>query len=342
MCSWRAHLVAIDMPVDAADDRCMIKRILCMALFIGGLVHCSGGESGTTSGPGGQGGGAGGSSSSAGGSGGMNAGGGGMGGDGGIIFPSGSGGGGGSCTPAGAVETVCDGKDDDCNGRVDDVDVGKDGICDCLRLGIVGSPGSNPSSNFQNWLAARGTSVERTHQTPGEVFDAAFLDKYDAIIFDRLARAYTAEEASALAAWVETRGGFVSMTGYTGQAAPDFYTNTLLAPFGLEYQPGLHSDPVTMFAAHPVTAGLSSVTFLGGYLVADLGGSSGTSTAIGSIAAGSVAFAHERGKGRAVVWGDEWIEYDSEWQSLPEIEKLWVNILAWIGPQDSCQVMVPK
>ncbi|MDI1479215.1 hypothetical protein [Polyangium sp. y55x31] len=316
----------------------MMRRILCMVLFVGGLVHCSAGENGTT-GPGGQGSGAGGSN--AGGSGGMNAGGGGMGGEGGFVFPSGSGGAGGSCTPASAVETMCDGKDDDCNGRIDDVDVGKDGICDCLRIGIVGSPGSNPSSNFQAWLAARGTSVERTHQTPAEVFDAAFLDKYDVIIFDRLARTYTAEEASALAAWVETRGGFVSMTGYT-DADPDFYTNTLLAPFGLAYQPGLHSEPVTMFAAHPVTAGLSSVTFLGGYLVQDLGGSGGTSEVIGSIAAGPVAFAHERGKGRAVVWGDEWIEYDSEWQSLPEIEQLWVNIIAWLGPQDSCQVTVPK
>ncbi|MDI1436844.1 ThuA domain-containing protein [Polyangium sorediatum] len=319
----------------------MLKRILCMGLFVGGLVHCSGGENGGPSGPGGQGGGAGGSSASAGGNGGMNAGGGGMGGDGGILFPSGSGGGGGSCMPTSAVETTCDGKDDDCNGRVDDVDVGKDGICDCLRLGIVGGPGSNPSSNFQAWLTERGTSVERTHQTPGEVFDAAFLDKYDVLIFDRLTRPYTAEEASALAAWVGMRGGFVAMTGYT-DAEPDFYTNTLLAPFGLAYQPGLYSEPVTMFAAHPVTAGLSSVTFLGGYLVKDLGGSGGTSAAIGSISAGPVAFAHERGKGRAVVWGDEWIEYDSEWQALPEIEQLWVNILAWIGPQDSCQVTVPK
>ena len=323
------------MPVDAADHRPMIKRILCMGLFVGGLVHCSGDHHGETTGAGG--GGAGGSSSS--GSGGTNAGGGG---EGGSIFPSGSGGGGGECTPASAVETMCDGKDDDCNGRVDDVDVGKDGICDCLRLGILGSPGSNPSSNFQAWLAARGTSVERTHETPAEVFDAAFLDKYDVLILDRLARAYTAQEASALAAWVETRGGFISMTGYTGQAAPDFYTNTLLAPFGLEYQPGLYSEAVKMFAAHPVTAGLSSVTFLGGYLVKDLGGSGGTSAAIASISAGPVAFAHEKGKGRAVVWGDEWIEYDSEWKSIPEIEQLWVNIIAWIGPQDSCQVTVPN
>jgi hypothetical protein len=265
---------------------------------------------------------------------------GGSGGSGGFIFmPDG---GSGMCTPVSITETQCDGKDDDCNGRVDDVDVGKDGICDCLRIGIIGSPGSNPSANFQAWLEARGTSVERTHTMASETFDAVLLDKYDVIIFDRLPRQYTTDEAGVLKAWVETRGGFVSMTGYTGAAAPDFYTNTLLAPFGLEYQPGLHTEPVTMFAMHPVTVGLTSVTFAGGYLVKDLGLNGGTSTVIGSISAGPVAFAHERGKGRAVVWGDEWIEFDSEWKSLPEIEQLWVNIIAWIGPQDSCQVTVPK
>jgi hypothetical protein len=248
----------------------------------------------------------------------------------------------GSCSPTGATETQCDGKDDDCNGRVDDIDVGKDGICDCLRIGIIGSPGSNPSANFQSWLEARGTSVERTHLSAAETFDSALLNKYDVVIFDRLPRAYSPEEAETLKTWVEARGGFVSMTGYTGAPEPDFYTNTLLAPFGLEYQPGLHSEPVTMFAPHPVTVGLTSVTFAGGYLVKDLGSVGGKSTVIGSISAGPVAFVHERAKGRAVVWGDEWIEFDSEWKSLPEIEKMWVNIIAWIGPQDSCEVSVPE
>ena len=305
-----------------------------MVLFVGGLVHCSENDPGHGTG---NGSGAGGSST--GGSGGGEAG---MAGSGGFIFPPDGGGGANMCTPASAFETVCDGKDDDCNGRIDDLDAGKDGICDCLRIGIIGSPGSNPSANFQAWLQARGTTVERMHQTPAEVFDLALLDKYDVIIFDRLPREYTAAEAATLQAWVEARGGFMSMTGYTGSPAPDFYTNALLAPFGLEYQPGLHSEPVTNFAKHPVTDGLTSVTFAGGYLVKDVGPNGGTSTAIGSISAGPVVFAHERGKGRAVVWGDEWIEFDSEWTSLPEIEKLWVNIIAWIGPQDSCQVTVPK
>jgi len=316
----------------------MLQRMMAFVFIVGTIWGCSANTNGTgatsTNGSTGT------SSGGAGGSGVGGSAGNGSGGEGGIIFnPDG---GTGSCTPVSMIETVCDGKDDDCNGRVDDVDTGKDGICDCLRIGIIGSPGSNPSADFQAWLQARGTTVERTHTTPGEVFDAALLDKYDVIIFDRLPREYTPAEAASLKAWMEARGGFVSMTGYTGAAAPDFYTNALLAPIGLEYLAGLYSEPVTMFAVHPVTNGLTSVTFAGGYLVKDLGVSGGTSTAIGSISAGPVAFAHERGNGRAVVWGDEWIEFDSEWKSLPEIEKLWVNMIAWVGPKDSCQVTVPK
>lgn len=315
----------------------MMKPLVVLLLVVGCVWSCSADQNGkSTAGSAGS---TASTSGGLGGSGGSNVTGG-HGGDGGLVFvPDG---GTGPCTPVSTTETTCDGKDDDCNGRVDDLDVGKDGICDCLRIGIIGSPGSNPSANFQAWLQARGTTVDRTHQTPGETFDAALLNKYDVLIFDRLPREYTAAEADILKTWMEARGGFVTMTGYTGAAAPDFYTNTLLAPIGLEYQPGLYSEPVTKFAMHPVTTGLTSVTFAGGYLVKDLGGQGGTSTVIGSISAGPVAFAHERGKGRAVVWGDEWIEFDSEWVALPEIEQLWVNMIAWIGPQDSCQVTIPK
>jgi len=33
------------------------------------------------------------------------------------------------------------------------------------------------------------------------------------------------------------------------------------------------------------------------------------------------------------VWGDEWIEFDSEWTTLPRIKQFWVNIFAWVAPR---------
>ncbi len=46
--------------------------------------------------------------------------------------------------------------------------------------------------------------------------------------------------------------------------------------------------------------------------------------------------AQERGSGKIFVWGDEWVEYDSEWKALPEITPLWVNIFEWITPVSLC------
>jgi len=319
-----------------------MMRAVAVAFVASLLLQCSSDDGGIAGGGGAVGGGSGGTSGATGGSstGGVGASGGTAGTGGSIVLPD-SGADTGPCNATATTETKCDGLDDDCNGKIDDVDVGKDGICDCLSIGIIGSPGTNPSANFQAWLEAKGTTVERTHKTATETFDLAFLNKYDVVILDWLPREYTAAEADALRQWVEAGGGFMSMTGYNGTPTPDFYPNSLLAPFGLAYQPGLLNGPVTTFATHPVTVGLTSVTFAGGYLVKDSGSTGGTSTVIGSLSAGPVAFAHERGKGRGVVWGDEWIEFDSEWQTLPEIQQLWVNIFSWIGPQDSCQVPKP-
>lgn len=47
--------------------------------------------------------------------------------------------------------------------------------------------------------------------------------------------------------------------------------------------------------------------------------------------------------GRVVVWGDEWITYDSEWADLAnqQVELFWVNILKWLSPPNRCQVPIP-
>ena len=42
------------------------------------------------------------------------------------------------------------------------------------------------------------------------------------------------------------------------------------------------------------------------------------------------------GEGRAIVFGDEWISFDSEWQSIPQVEVFWANMIQWVGPSDIC------
>jgi hypothetical protein len=53
-----------------------------------------------------------------------------------------------------------------------------------------------------------------------------------------------------------------------------------------------------------------------------------------------VGVALERGDGRAFIWGDEWIEYDSEWTTMPMIAQLWANMFAWVGPMDRCVILM--
>ncbi len=38
------------------------------------------------------------------------------------------------------------------------------------------------------------------------------------------------------------------------------------------------------------------------------------------------------GQGRAFLWGDEWIEFESESSSMPQISQLWLQVFNWIAP----------
>jgi hypothetical protein len=216
--------------------------------------------------------------------------------------------------------------------------------CTTLNIGILGNPGARASSNFQQWLVNSGTSAQRIHTAGTEVLTAATLLPFDVVILDWLTRRYTADEAAVFATWVSAGGGVAAMTGYSNTNS-DWNANSLLAPLQVAYSGALLSGPVTSFARHPVTAGLTSVTFLGGYTVSDLGGSASTRTPIAILpdnATTTVGVAIEMGKGRAIVWGDEWIEFDSEWSTLPEITQFWVQLFAWIAPMNKCELTPPK
>ncbi len=206
------------------------------------------------------------------------------------------------------------------------------GGCTTLNIGILGNPGANPSSNFQQWLVSAGTSVTRIETNATDPpLTASRLAPFDVIILDWLARDYAPSEATVLQNRITAGGGLISMSGYDGTTT-DFRANVLLAPLSVAYSGGLLNGPVTNFATHPITTGLTSVTFAGGYAVSDLGGSGSTRTPIAFLSS-PVSYAVEMGSGRAFVWGDEWIEFDSQWSTLPQIKQLWVNVFKWIAPQ---------
>jgi hypothetical protein len=197
---------------------------------------------------------------------------------------------------------------------------------------LLGQPGSNPSSQFVAWLESQGTSTERIDPA---AIDATVLAPYDIVIIDRLTRAYVPAETAAFAEWVDAGGGLMSMTGHTADPgiAQDL-PNAILAEFGIVYTGALLNGPATDFPAHPIGTGLTSVTFAGGFEVAET--TPGTTDVVAQIPAAPVARAREVGDGKVFVWGDEWIEYDSEWSTMPEINQLWVNALDWLRPADIC------
>jgi hypothetical protein len=228
------------------------------------------------------------------------------------------------------------------------------GGCQHLNIGILGNPGSNASSNFQSWLVSAGTSVQRIQTAaPTPTIDASTLKPFDVVILDWLTRDYSAAEASVLAAFVSGGGGLVTMSGYDNVTTDDWHANSLLAPLAVAYTGQLLSPsgaeiPVTDFAPHPITAGLTSVSFKGGYAIADLGGSASTRTPIAFLPDPSgtgtlpVGFAVQMSKGRAFVWGDEWISFDSEWSTIPQIKQLWVQVFAWVSPTNTCPITPPQ
>ena len=217
--------------------------------------------------------------------------------------------------------------------------------CAHLNIGILGNPGANNSSNFEQWLAKSGTSVTRIQTTADEPMTQATLQPFDVVILDCLTRDYTADEAAIFSIWVSSGGGLAAMSGYYDNTTIDWHANSLLAPLGVAYDGARLSGPATRFATHPITAGLTSVTFTGGYPIADLGGMASTRTPIAFIPGTpdvTVGVAIQMAAGHAFVWGDEWIEFDSEWSTLPEIPQLWVQIFGWIAPMTKCALNPPK
>jgi hypothetical protein len=130
----------------------------------------------------------------------------------------------------------------------------------------------------------------------------------------------------------------MSLTGFTNNQTNANVTNSLITAVGLTYNTskGWFSGPITNFSAHPINEGLTSIPFYGGLYIDVNGDGIGTNETIMSLPQGPVGVVQERNDGRAFVFGDEWVEFDSQWQNLPEIKQFWVQTIKWIGPQNFC------
>lgn len=258
---------------------------------------------------------------------------------------------------------VCDGVDNDENGIVDDLDSNADGLCDCLRIAVLGYPGVWGNIDLiRGWMGAR---TAPTTILAAQALSPELLAGFDVLIVQDvrdgvaegtfgqegigigIGRVFADAEVRALEAWVGAGGGLMALTGYGENSGESANVNRLLAPFGLWYAPqpilggtgGGPEIPVTHWdATHPIASGVSQVGFKNGYPV-----SGGTLVAWEPMqGAYDVGRAVESGRGHVFAWGDEWIEYDAEWRnSRFQAKRLWLNALKWLTAAGYCQVPLP-
>jgi hypothetical protein len=262
---------------------------------------------------------------------------------------------GSSSTNLGSGGEVCDGVDNDMNGVVDDVDVGGDGVCDCLNIATIGEigPWGGGGNLFASWIDQR--SPRGATSLGDQVLTDDLLRQFQ-VIFVLYAAAsrldangqtlaahheFSPDEAAAFQRWIEAGGGVMTTAGYLQDEVTEVANvNRLLAPFGVGYSTTeLNLDGyVQSWQPHPITNGIRRIYTANGVAA------SGAGTLLAYD--GSMRLALEVAEpslGHVVVWGDEWITYDSQWRDVQDqqVERLWLNALSWLSPVEQCQVPIP-
>lgn len=260
------------------------------------------------------------------------------------------------------TEEACDGIDSNNNGVVDDVDKGKDGLCDCLNVGFLGdiaSDAGNMTAAFATWLEARSDVPVTKILATAPLTEQLLAPLQVIVVGNMTARvtqnspAYSEAELTVLRNWVSVRGGgLMTLAGFTGNETHMLPTAQLLAPFGLGYDYlgrgagilGEGAPPMVITGItqpmHPTVDGVKKLGVYYGYPVI------GDGEVIVSEKGFNLAMAKQTGKGRVFLFADEWITQDTLWlpAMLPQeldIAKFWLDVLNWLSPVDECKVTIP-
>lgn len=191
------------------------------------------------------------------------------------------------------------------------------------RVVLIGVPGANTTASFDAWIVAHSASSSYTGIS---TLDGTTLGGADLLILMAPQRAYTTAEATLIGDIVAQGGGLIGLSGFISTSEPARF-NSSTASIGIDiFDTTDAMGPVTDLGPHPIVSGLSSLPFIGGYGVTG----SRPCAPLGHINSTVVACAADVGLGRALVWADEWITYDSEWNA--DVPTFWTNAFAWVWP----------
>ena len=266
-------------------------------------------------------------------------------------------------------------------------------------IGTPGKWGAASNSNgldsdtaFQDWLNSSSSGTAKVdNYTTKPTLTPDFLAGYNVIILAGLGNdsntgpwwTFDSNEVAAFADWVTTKGGgVITLSGYAGDGNEVDPKNALLAFSGISYnKDGVTpqcalvdtnnsqlcwcggSSPITFWnKTDPVVASLSTgVTMVGvanGRTInapADAHVAATSDATSGNLLVGKVV-----GKGRALVFTDEWITYTSQWNGvgnqnstntactgyLPQDKyqtaQFWYNMIRWTQPSATCFKIVDK
>lgn len=238
------------------------------------------------------------------------------------------------------TELLCDGIDENNNGIVDDVDIGQDGLCDCLRIGFLGnlaSDAGNQTGAFEQWLEDR-SDFDVTHIEADQPLVLSELTALQVVVVGNLAQrvnsgGYSDQEVEILRQWVEAGGGLITLAGYTARETDMSATAQLLAPLGVGYDTqgrgpgvlGVGAPPVLvdtiLVPDHPTMEGITAMGVYNAYPV------QGDGEAILSDGTFNLAMAKGYGEGQVYVFADEWVTQDALWVPGEQMQR----------PQTECQ-----
>jgi hypothetical protein len=187
---------------------------------------------------------------------------------------------------------------------------------------ILGVRGASATTMWDAVVTAKARNTASI--TGAATIDDVALANAEVLIVLALQKTYSPAESAAIQRFVARGGGLIVTSGYDSDTA--LFDATLTA-FGVQGV-GMSTldSPVTDLGSHPITAGVSSMPFVGGHEMT----TTRTVSPIGRFSGLLVACAFDEQLGRVILWDDEQLTFDANWTA--NTQTFWDNAFAWVWP----------